>query len=952
MNYKKTLMLACVIMLMMVSSAFAIDKEKNFMITDDSKEQYLLLTSIIGRENTRLFDPNGIEIIISEENSTISMTEEGNLFILLPNPHIGEYKIITNENTKSLVYDEETKETSVIVGGEVNVALIEQYISPRFNILSAQMNNSVRILTVKFSEKYGADATETTVDLMLVHDENSSVGDIIAHDIPISEGSYTYEVPDDINTGTYYIKGFITRVKDDEVIGTDTKTSDGFKILNRNAPDKVTGLKVNNIGNEQIKFTWDKLSKTPDKYYISITNIDGVSQYLEADGIKNSIESSDFSNGSYTAGIYAVNVIEDIEYIGDKDEDIDFAVFPPAPPEVIFDFTSNGKVTTNSSTNLSDTTLDTYLVNDGSLFIKGVSDRNAKIEILLNEEYMKTLDDVVEFNYSFDDLVDGSYDIEVIATSDSQDMEVCKFKFVVDTVKPYLEVLSPINGDAITDGFISVKGQCEPATDLKVNGITVPMDSDGFYDYKLLPTYSLDNVVTVIAADLAGNKTEYVASLVNDTHEIKSYAIRSEYESMYDDMTGLIYVVAIDVLNQENIISSNVTYEIISGKDVASIGEDGTLKAIKAGTVTVKGTFQLNDDKVFEDEVTIDIIEKPKKKHERDEDSDESVNIKDYLGHNYTLKINHEKGDIFNILNYAIVKIPPNAINENIRLEAKILDKKALDLFEYTGDKEIESYILDIESSGSHIFENPINISFNIDIDEKHKENYAIYYYNENLKKWLYIGGNYEDGKLTAKVGHLTKFAVFYNEELIQLNDIENHWAKDYVQTLVGKNIINGVKNTNDSYSFLPNKDITRAEFAKLVTVMKGYDIVNEYDGNIADYNDIKTWAMPYMQTLLNEGIIKGSIIDGKRYLYPNQKITRQEIVTIMSRIYDYETKTTFDFKDDDQISLWAKEHLTKMIELGVVGGYPDNTFRPKNYATRGECAKIIYKMMELIEIE
>lgn len=36
-----------------------------------------------------------------------------------------------------------------------------------------------------------------------------------------------------------------------------------------------------------------------------------------------------------------------------------------------------------------------------------------------------------------------------------------------------------------------------------------------------------------------------------------------------------------------------------------------------------------------------------------------------------------------------------------------------------------------------------------------------------------------------------------------------------------------------------------------------------------------------------------------------------------------------------------------KLIELGIISGYEDNTFKPKNNATRTESAVMIYKYLK-----
>ena len=52
------------------------------------------------------------------------------------------------------------------------------------------------------------------------------------------------------------------------------------------------------------------------------------------------------------------------------------------------------------------------------------------------------------------------------------------------------------------------------------------------------------------------------------------------------------------------------------------------------------------------------------------------------------------------------------------------------------------------------------------------------------------------------------------------------------------------------------------------------------------------------------------------------------------------------DFSDASQISDYALESVKKMAEMNIINGYDDNSFRPRNNATRAEAAKIISQLI------
>lgn len=79
----------------------------------------------------------------------------------------------------------------------------------------------------------------------------------------------------------------------------------------------------------------------------------------------------------------------------------------------------------------------------------------------------------------------------------------------------------------------------------------------------------------------------------------------------------------------------------------------------------------------------------------------------------------------------------------------------------------------------------------------------------------------------------------------------------------------------------------------------------------------------------------------------PNGYITRAEVATIFDRILQKETmyKNTFI---DVQESNWYTDSVNNVVGLGIIEGYPDNTFRGNAYIKRSEFAAIVARMKDL----
>lgn len=158
-------------------------------------------------------------------------------------------------------------------------------------------------------------------------------------------------------------------------------------------------------------------------------------------------------------------------------------------------------------------------------------------------------------------------------------------------------------------------------------------------------------------------------------------------------------------------------------------------------------------------------------------------------------------------------------------------------------------------------------------------------------------------------------------------------WAEESIYKLYEQ----GVINASDDKKFNPGRKITRAEFAKMVAVMFG---ITDYD-DVEVYGDVTKdkWYYSYVMALSNSSIINGV---SDNWFAAEENITRQDICVIIARLYNAQAEENSSFKDADTVSDYAKTAVGYMCENGYINGYDDNTFRPMNFATRAEVAKIL----------
>jgi len=173
---------------------------------------------------------------------------------------------------------------------------------------------------------------------------------------------------------------------------------------------------------------------------------------------------------------------------------------------------------------------------------------------------------------------------------------------------------------------------------------------------------------------------------------------------------------------------------------------------------------------------------------------------------------------------------------------------------------------------------------------------------------------------------------------VINFIDIQNHWAKVYIEELVRRGAISGYPDG----TFKPDNNITRAEFATILVRSLKLTVQSGKVFNDTAYH----WAKDYISTAYAAGIIQGYDNDT---FGPDDLITREQMAVMVARAFKLASADTeLSFWDKNDISSWAVEAIKSCVRDGIINGYPDGSFVPKGYATRAEAAKVIVKALEL----
>ncbi|MBB3130874.1 hypothetical protein FHS19_005593 [Paenibacillus rhizosphaerae] len=155
---------------------------------------------------------------------------------------------------------------------------------------------------------------------------------------------------------------------------------------------------------------------------------------------------------------------------------------------------------------------------------------------------------------------------------------------------------------------------------------------------------------------------------------------------------------------------------------------------------------------------------------------------------------------------------------------------------------------------------------------------------------------------------------------------------------LAAKGIFNGYP---DGSAHL-EKEMTRAEFAKVITKLLG---LKEVTGTLSYKDkgyDAKNWAVPYIEAVTAAGIMQGQDSVKKIFNY-NGKVTIQEMATVLTRALKLEVPAN----PDNNAADWAKGYVQAAIDKGLIS--KDANFKAN--ASRSQLVEAAYAIDQATNI-
>ena len=182
-------------------------------------------------------------------------------------------------------------------------------------------------------------------------------------------------------------------------------------------------------------------------------------------------------------------------------------------------------------------------------------------------------------------------------------------------------------------------------------------------------------------------------------------------------------------------------------------------------------------------------------------------------------------------------------------------------------------------------------------------------------------------------------------------SDVKNHANQTAIEALASRGIINGM----GQGTFMPNKTMTRAEFAAIVTRALG---LAAKDTKVFSDVPSSKWYAGYIGTANSSGIVIG-VGNGK--LNPEGTITRQEAAAMVARAAKLcgldtamDAAATRDmlaqFGDYRSVASWAKEPMAFCYSANILDQSELN-IEPTKAILRCEIAQMLYNMLTAAEL-
>ncbi|MEC0268921.1 S8 family serine peptidase [Paenibacillus anseongense] len=181
----------------------------------------------------------------------------------------------------------------------------------------------------------------------------------------------------------------------------------------------------------------------------------------------------------------------------------------------------------------------------------------------------------------------------------------------------------------------------------------------------------------------------------------------------------------------------------------------------------------------------------------------------------------------------------------------------------------------------------------------------------------------------------------------VTFTDIDTSWARDKIQSLADKFLLNG---TSD-HMYSPKVNVTRAQFASMLVRALGLQVQSE----ASPFRDVMSsdWFANDVTTAFKAGLVTGVEAD---QFQPNETITRQDLTVMLARaikligLQTPKQSGNSAYADAPQFSSYAQESIQAVTDLGLMEGFETDGklyFGSADATTREAAAKVLQMLLQ-----
>jgi len=178
-------------------------------------------------------------------------------------------------------------------------------------------------------------------------------------------------------------------------------------------------------------------------------------------------------------------------------------------------------------------------------------------------------------------------------------------------------------------------------------------------------------------------------------------------------------------------------------------------------------------------------------------------------------------------------------------------------------------------------------------------------------------------------------------------SDTRVHWARPQIDHLQSRELLSGYPDG----TYRPDAFVSREEFVTLVIkALNKEPEARQLEKGAGFFKDTRQrWSQGFVDLARELDITAG---DGMGNFHPQRIVTRQEAVTLLVNALDSEPDLAdveeVLFFDSADIQDWARVSVTYAYRHGIIQGFPDMTFRPRDPVTRAQVAVMLEQFLDL----